>query len=121
MGELLGREVPVSFQDRVRMLESNHIALWDVVNSCSRIGSSDASIRRIEVNDIPGLLRKEPGIRCIALNGRTAERLFLRSFSKDPALMGMTVLKLPSTSPANAGMSLAQKKQRWQEILTYLG
>lgn len=120
MGDLFGMAVQVSYQDRVGLMVSHHVALWDVVTSCTRIGSSDASIKGITVNDIIGLLRREPGIRCIALNGRTAEKLFLRSFPENPALLGITVLGLPSTSPANAGMSLVQKKQRWREILTFL-
>gem|GEM_PF-111415 len=120
MGDLFGCEVPDSYQERVRMLQVRHVALWDVVASCTRTGSSDASVREIEVNDIPGLLRREPGIRCIALNGRTAERIFLRSFSGDPHLAGIPVLCLPSTSPAHAAMPPAEKIRRWREILPYL-
>jgi G:T/U-mismatch repair DNA glycosylase len=32
----------------------------------------------------------------------------------------MALLKMPSTSPANAGMNFEQKLQAWRQLLDYL-
>ena len=39
--------LPESIQDKQQLLLSHHIALWDVIQSCEIIGSSDSSIRNV--------------------------------------------------------------------------
>ena len=71
-----GSRADLPYGERVSLLSSQRIALWDVVASCRREGSGDAAIRDPVVNDIPGFLRTHPSIRLVALNGSTAGRLF---------------------------------------------
>src|SRR3569833_1994304 len=46
MAALLAFDVAASYQAKVEALLSNRIALWDVLQSCSRQGSLDTSIER---------------------------------------------------------------------------
>jgi peptidoglycan hydrolase-like protein with peptidoglycan-binding domain len=78
----------------------------------------DSDIRCVVPNDIPGLLKKHPGIHTIFLNGRLAEALYKKHFA---ATLHVAAHTLPSTSPANASIPYAEKKRRWSVILKYLG
>ena len=76
------------------------IALWDVIASCSIQGSSDASITDVQVNDISGLLEKTH-VHVIFTTGSKAYQLFVKYIN-----VKVPVIPLPSTSGANAHMSL---------------
>jgi TDG/mug DNA glycosylase family protein len=104
-------------RDYPSFLVRRHLALWDVVASRRfQPGSMDRDMQDIRTSDIPAFLREHPTIRCIALNGGKAwEALPRDEISGDIAL-----LRLPSTSPANARYSLAEKIERWRVILEYL-
>ena len=84
------------------LLQNRGIALWDVVKSCQRHGSSDLTIRKVKANDLCGFLRDHPGIRHILMNGRAAEKYFSRFFSR---IVPVPYDYVPSTSPAHAGLS----------------
>ena len=58
IAELTGSSLPESIKEKRKLLLENRIAIWDVIASCSITGSSDSSIRDVEVNDIPSLLKK---------------------------------------------------------------
>ena len=47
MAAVLQVEVPISIDEKKKMLHENHIALWDTIYSCDIIGSSDSSIRNV--------------------------------------------------------------------------
>jgi hypoxanthine-DNA glycosylase len=121
---LLGLPAGADYARRTRALREHHIALWDVIAACARPGSLDADIRAetVRVNDFAALFAAHPGIRCIAFNGGTAEREFNRRVL--PALPDdqaeIERLRLPSTSPAHAGMRFEQKLDAWRAILGYL-
>ena len=106
------------YQSKKRLLAVNRLALWDVVKSCCRYGSSDLSINKVHANDIPGFLRSHPGICHILLNGRTAEKYFVRLFGKTISLPYEYV---PSTSPAYAGLSFRMKTRLWKKAFWKAG
>jgi TDG/mug DNA glycosylase family protein len=110
MDVLLGIDHTLPYTLRTALLADHHIALWDVLCSCSRDGSADTAIRDPVPNDVRGFLAAHPTIRYIALNGNTAGRYFRKMI---PGLPGII---LPSTSPAYARMSLAEKAHRWAYI-----
>lgn len=91
-------------EQRTAFLHRRHFALWDVIASCTIAGSSDASIRDVQVNDFKPLLAATE-IKTIVTTGKTAGRLYQKYAQADT---GMEALILPSTSPANAAMSLDQ-------------
>ncbi len=114
---ILKKEVPLdSSKKRVFLLE-HHIALWDVIDSCDIIGSSDSSIKNVIPTDLTKILSVSP-IRNIYVNGKTAKRLYDR-FSE--SVTGIKAICLPSTSPANAMFSLEKLVNEWRIILEPLG
>lgn len=112
VAEVLGREKPTSYRDKVRMLREGGIALWDTLASCVRATALDSHIRHPKPNDVPGLLKRFPGIRAVFVNGRAAESYARRFFG------AVAVKRLPSTSPANASISYAKKRALWRAALT---
>lgn len=57
------------------MLLANHIAVWDVIQSCEIEGSSDASIHEVIPNDLSEILATAD-IRAIYTNGGKAFELY---------------------------------------------
>nr|WP_254059071.1 DNA-deoxyinosine glycosylase [Methanogenium sp. MK-MG] len=112
------------YQDRLNFLTDHGIAIWDVLESCSRKGSSDSSIGDTTPNDIRRFLAEHPSIRCIALNGKTGAGHWFKRYYSDLTEpkneeTDLVILQLPSTSPAYAGMSLEEKAEMWREILPF--
>ena len=124
MEVLLGLPAGSAYARRAQALREHGIALWDVIAACARPGSLDADIRpeTVRVNDFATLLDAHPGIRCIAFNGGTAEREFRRRVlpTLRDAHVAIERLRLPSTSPAHAGLSFEQKLGAWRLILNRL-
>jgi TDG/mug DNA glycosylase family protein len=100
------------YPERCLRLTQEGIALWDVVATCSRPGSADCRIRNPVPNDIAGFVRAHPSVRRIALNGSTAGHLYHR-FVEVP---GIPSVVLPSTSPANAAVTFAEKVRAWAVV-----
>lgn len=104
--------VPTTPEEKTAMLLRNHVALWDVIESCEVTGSSDSSIRNVVPNDIRFIL-DACNIRHIYGNGEMSVKLYNR-YLKD--LSGLDIIKLPSTSPANATYSLERLIECWSII-----
>jgi len=97
------------YPERIARLVDRRVALWDVIGTCERPGSADSRIREPVPNDITGFARAHPSLRLVVLNGSTAGRLYHR-FAEVPGLPAVT---LPSTSPANAALTFAEKVRAW--------
>jgi TDG/mug DNA glycosylase family protein len=116
-----GLETPQTYDQRLRMLRDQQLALWDVLHSCVRPGSLDASIEHhtAQPNALMELLRATPSILRICCNGGTAHMALRRYFGQ--ALMSelpqIDIQLLPSTSPANAGWTFARKLVAWRHAL----
>jgi len=105
------------YQERISDLKERHIALWDVIQSCTRQGSSDTRIRNAQPNDLMTFFRENPGIRIIALNGSRAgqySQIMSKAWNHARAV---EILILPSSSPANARCSLEEKILHWRKII----
>ncbi len=94
-------------------LHRHHIALYDVIESCTITGSSDSSIRDVVPADIMGLLNAAP-IERIFVNGKTAKKYYDKYLYP---LCGQTAVCLPSTSPANAAWSLEKLAEKWEILV----
>lgn len=120
MEALFGIRCGLDYAERTAALVRHGIALWDVLASCNRPGSLDASIDPASVrpNDIGGLVARYPTIETLFFNGQMAETVFRRHLL--PALgeqaAGLVRCRLPSTSPANAGWSFERKLAAWQQV-----
>lgn len=98
-------------------LSDRGFALWDLFASRRyQEGSLDGNIRDPILNDIPQFLRDHPTLRCIGLNGGKAGSCFgiIRRGTDIPRI---SILYLPSTSPANTRHTFEEKVRRWREIL----
>lgn len=113
IANIKGVTVPESIEEKRRLLLESHIAVWDVIKSCSISGSSDSSIRDVTANDISRLLTNT-NIQTIYGNGAKACELYNRYVKAET---GREIVKLPSTSPANAAYSLERLCQLWSTAL----
>ncbi|WP_067051744.1 DNA-deoxyinosine glycosylase [Methanofollis ethanolicus] len=113
MERAFGVPADLPYEERIVLLAEKGVALWDVLAGCRREGSSDASIRDARANDIPGFLRDHPTVRTVVLNGRAAEQWLRRVHPEVWAMPGIVVLSLPSTSPANARLTVEEKVALW--------
>ncbi len=109
---ITGQDVPATTEDKKKLLLGNNIALWDVIASCSIKGSSDSSIKDVTPNNLMPLLNGS-NITRIYANGAKAYELYMKySYEKT----GMEIIKLPSTSPANAIYTLEKLIAAWNNI-----
>lgn len=113
LANILKCPVPETMNEKKTMLLTHHIALWDVIGSCSITGSSDSSIRDVVPNDISKILN-HADIQLICANGNKSWELYQKYLY--PKTKRQAV-KLPSTSPANAAFRLDQLTLEWSRIL----
>ncbi|MCX4268873.1 MAG: DNA-deoxyinosine glycosylase [Lachnospiraceae bacterium] len=112
LAEITNHTIPVTVEEKKQLLQKNHIALWDVIQSCSIIGSSDSSIRDVKVNDFSKIW-KTANIKKIYANGTRAYELYKKyAFIQTKR----EIEKLPSTSPANAKYQMEQLCQEWKKM-----
>lgn len=111
LASITDNPVPSTIEEKKVILLSNHIAIWDVIESCEITGSSDSSIRNV----VPAAIESVVGnsnITRIYGNGGTAKKLYDK-YVRDK--VGMEIYGLPSTSPANASFSLERLISIWKE------
>lgn len=113
MAGICGESVPVSVEEKKSLILNNNFALWDVIHSCEIDGSSDASIKNVVPNDLSVILSRAP-VKRIFANGSKAYSLYNKYLARET---GIDAVLLPSTSPANARMSLDNLTQAWNEAL----
>ena len=114
LAALCGEETPRSREEKERLLAAHHIALYDVIERCSIIGSSDSSIDDVLVTDLMPLLAVSEIGTNIFVNGAKAHQLYMKYTFP---LLGLPAVKLPSTSPANAAFSLERLTREWRALL----
>jgi hypoxanthine-DNA glycosylase len=110
---LFGATPAADYDERVRFVIVRRIALWDVCAMAERRASLDTEIKREVPNPLHDLLDANPGIATVVFNGGTARRLYDRHFTRRP---GLVYLPMPSTSPAHASLTFADKLVRWQAL-----
>jgi TDG/mug DNA glycosylase family protein len=107
-----------NYEERVLFIKSRHIAIWDVIEMCTREGSLDSKIREEQVNDFRSLYKKYPNIKAIMFNGGKAFDTYKKwiGFSQTENL---TFQKLTSSSPANT-KKYDEKLREWCIIRDFL-
>ena len=115
----IGRDLhAMAYSDRVEALMAAGVGLWDVIASAQRAGSLDAAIRSPEAADLRGLIAGLPSLKAVAFNGATAARGGRKILARAE---GLTLIDLPSSSPAHASRTLAEKAERWGILKDFLG
>lgn len=113
MAQLLNESTPKDTKDKIVMLKKHKIALWDVIESCDIVGSSDSSISNVVPVDISQILSSANIIKVYANGGKAFELYNKYLYPKTK----LDITKLPSTSPANAGYSFDKLLSEWKKIL----
>ncbi|MBU0689583.1 MAG: DNA-deoxyinosine glycosylase [Gammaproteobacteria bacterium] len=116
MGELVGAHPHLPYEQRLEVLKQAGIALWDVLQSCTREGSLDSDIQHEQANDFAVFFADHPHITHVYFNGAKAEQSFRKFVLKKQELPELTLHRLPSTSPAHAGKRYEEKLLEWRNI-----
>jgi TDG/mug DNA glycosylase family protein len=106
---------------RAQQVKEEGIAIWDVLQVCTRHSSLDSDIddRSMITNDFISFFEGHTGITRVFFNGAKAESIYLRQvLPRLPARQSnMELLRLPSTSPAHAGMTVDKKLENWRVVV----
>jgi hypoxanthine-DNA glycosylase len=115
VGHVIERDlVGMDYPARLDALLEHRIGLWDVVAEARRDGSLDSRIRDHASNDLLALVDTLPNLATIAFNGGMAERIGLKALGERGGQYRL--LRLPSSSPAHASVSYAQKLDAWRKL-----
>lgn len=122
LSAVIGEQVPEAIAEKRAFLLKNNVALWDVIESCDIIGSADSSIKNVKGNNMRVILDKAD-IKAIFVNGGKAHELFLKycmNYIEDKQILRKkpNLIKLPSTSPANAAWSLDKLIAAWKDKIS---
>lgn len=113
LAKVFDEEEPKGIEKRKAFLLRNNIALYDVIYECDICGSSDATIKNVVPIDIKSILKKYPNIQKIFLTGKKSKELFDKYLQPICPIPG---IGLPSTSAANANMSLETLVEQYKII-----
>lgn len=116
LSPVVGRDLhALAYDARLEALIARGIALWDVIATARRSGSSDAAIADATANDLLALVRSLPNLRAVAFNGGKASAI------GRPMLAGsaLALVTLPSSSPLHT-IGLAAKQPAWEGLAAYL-
>lgn len=111
IADLTEESIPETIEEKKKILLQHNIAIWDVIKSCEITGSSDSSIKEVVPADIESILQKSQ-IEKIYANGGKAYQLYMKYIFPNTK---RDIIKLPSTSPANASYSLERLLEIWKK------
>ncbi len=121
MGRLFGAAPELPYERRLEVLRAHRVAVWDVLAAGERSGSLDSAIvtSSIVVNDFGAFFGAHCEIRLVCFNGNKAAELYRRRVLPElsPVVAALETHLLPSTSPAHASRTFAEKLARWSAAL----
>ena len=117
IGKVIGGALePLDYDQRLAALLEAKVGLWDTVASAHRPGSLDAAIREAEHNPLADLAASLPQLRAVGFNGQASAKIGMPQL----AGTGLALVPLPSSSPANASIPLAEKERAWSALAEFL-
>ena len=120
MSALFDLNPGLCYRCRKQALSENGIAVWDVLQSCNRVGSLDSGINQetIRTNDFAGFFTEYKSIKQVFFNGRMSEKLYQKWIlpTLNHRFSYLEYLYLPSTSPAYASLKFGPKIEAWKVI-----
>lgn len=119
VGDVIGRNLAVrGYDERLALLREHGIGLWDAIGSARRRGSLDTAIREVEANPLGDLVTHLPALRCVAFNGAKSAAIGARELA---GAGQVELVRLPSSSPAHAALTYAEKLVHWSNLRKFLG
>lgn len=112
LAALLNEPEPYTIEEKKQLLLNHRIALYDAVSSCAVDNSADASIHAVVPADLSGIFQTA-AIQAVFANGNKAHEVCTKQ-------IGISAVKLPSTSPANARFRFDDLLAAWKAIRAYL-
>lgn len=112
--------LPPAYTDCCAWVLAHGLGIWDVYASCEREGSLDSAIRNARVNDFASLKAQCPRLQLIVHNGGESFR-HAKLVRTSLGVEHFPLIKLPSTSPANASWSFERKLVAWRDAMTQAG
>lgn len=121
MGDIFSADVS-DYAARCDLILRHNLALWDVLKYCERDGSLDAAIKQdsMIVNDFAAFFEKHKTIAKVCLNGGAPAKFFKKHVIPqlpESVAAPLTLLPMPSTSSAYAGMRYAEKLKAWKKAV----
>lgn len=101
--------VAMPYRQRLAEVKRRGLGIWDVYARCRREGSLDRAIEAAVPNDLASLKRRAPRLEAVVHNGGESARAMAMTRA-----LGVEVIRLPSTSPANASWSFERKLAAWR-------
>jgi TDG/mug DNA glycosylase family protein len=122
VGAVLDEDLPaMGYETRLERLLARGVGLWDSIETARRRGSLDSEIRDVEARDLAALAATLPSLRAIAFNGAKSAAIGSNALGERYlAETDLAVLRLPSSSPALAGMTFEQKRAAWIRLQDFL-
>jgi TDG/mug DNA glycosylase family protein len=120
MEALFGAGLALPYQERLVVLDRAGVGLWDSLRNCTRPGSLDSSIKDEVPNDFASLFASYPAITHVFFNGAKSETVFRRHVLPTLTHPRHIFTRLPSTSPAHAGMPFSAKVEQWRAVTNAL-
>ena len=120
MEQLFETKPSLDYEARTAMLKAAGVAIWDVLFTAERDRSIDSAIvAGSEIaNDFSAFFALHDQIRAVFFNGARAEALFRRlALPGLPQVRSLPLLRLPSTSPANARLTRNDKLDAWRAVM----
>jgi len=108
--------VAMPYAQRIAEVKARGLGIWDVYAACRREGSLDTAIEEAQFNDLAGLKRRAPLLQAVAHNGGESAKAM-----RHTQALGVPVIRLPSTSPANASWHFERKLAAWREVFVAHG
>ncbi len=123
MEQLFEAKPGLDYEARTAMLKTAKVAVWDVLLSARRDRSVDSAIvaGSETANDFSMFFALHDQIRVVFFNGARAEALFRRFVLPGlPQVRSLPLLRMPSTSPANARLTRNDKLDAWRALVDAL-
>ena len=113
--EIFQEDFTFNYSEKLNFLQRNHIAVWDVIDSCERKGSLDTEIKNENHHNILQLLEDFPNIKVIYCNGQKSFKTLGKILPQD---FQIPIFVLPSTSPAYT-IPYEKKREDWSILKNY--
>ncbi|PTY37460.1 DNA-deoxyinosine glycosylase [Saccharospirillum sp. MSK14-1] len=121
---LLGFDAAASYAQKVAHIAASGVGVWDVLAACTRTSSLDSDIVESSIvpNDFAGWFERQPQTRAVFCNGAKAFDSYRKYVipALAPDFAALPLIRLPSTSPAHARLTLDEKFADWSVVKLYL-